>query len=101
MPRITLANLDAIAREAQRRHQGWKAMLMVCAGTGCVSAKSLPIRDALREEIARRGLEREIKVVATGCNGFCAHGPICVSSRAGSPTFCAFASATKRSRKAS
>ncbi len=78
MPKVTVANLDAIAAAARQRHQGWKAMLMVCAGTGCVSARSLPIRDALREEIGRRGLEREIKVVATGCNGFCAHGPICV-----------------------
>ena len=53
-------------------------MLMVCAGTGCVSAKSLPLRDAFRQELERRGLQDEIQVVATGCNGFCAHGPICV-----------------------
>jgi NADH:ubiquinone oxidoreductase subunit F (NADH-binding)/(2Fe-2S) ferredoxin/NAD-dependent dihydropyrimidine dehydrogenase PreA subunit len=78
MPRVTLENLDALAREAQRAHQGWQAMLMVCAGTGCVSARSLPIRDAFREELQRRGLQDEVKVVATGCNGFCAHGPICV-----------------------
>jgi NADH:ubiquinone oxidoreductase subunit F (NADH-binding)/(2Fe-2S) ferredoxin/Pyruvate/2-oxoacid:ferredoxin oxidoreductase delta subunit len=78
MPRVTLENLDTLAREAQGRHAGWKSMLMVCAGTGCVSAKSLPLRDAFRQELERRGLQDEIKVVATGCNGFCAHGPICV-----------------------
>jgi len=78
MPRVTLENLDTLARQARERHAGWKSMLMVCAGTGCVSAKSLPIRDAFRQELARRGLDREIRVVATGCNGFCAHGPICV-----------------------
>src|SRR5512136_1377668 len=78
MPRLTLANLDAVAQQAEERHRGWKSMLMVCAGTGCVSAKSLPLRDALRLELERRGLQDEIQVVATGCNGFCAHGPICV-----------------------
>ncbi len=78
MPKATIENLDALAQEARAEIAGFKAMLMVCAGTGCVSAKSLPIRDALRREIERRGLDREIKVVATGCNGFCAHGPICV-----------------------
>ena len=78
MPRATLENLDALARKAQQDAAGYKAMLMVCAGTGCVSAKSLPIGDAFRQEIERRGLEAELKVVATGCNGFCAHGPICV-----------------------
>jgi NADH:ubiquinone oxidoreductase subunit F (NADH-binding)/(2Fe-2S) ferredoxin/NAD-dependent dihydropyrimidine dehydrogenase PreA subunit len=78
MPKVTLDNLDGLARQAQRAHDGFKAMLMVCAGTGCVSAKSLPIRDALQKELRQRGLDKEIKVVATGCNGFCAHGPICV-----------------------
>ncbi len=51
---------------------------MVCAGTGCVSNGSLKIRDALREEIGKRGLEDEIMVVTTGCNGFCGAGPIMV-----------------------
>ena len=78
MTRLTLANLDDVARRAQERHGRWKSMLMVCAGTGCVSAKSLPLRDAFRAELERRGLQDEIRVVATGCNGFCAHGPICV-----------------------
>ena len=78
MPRLTLANLDAVAQQAEARHRGWRSMLMVCAGTGCVSAKSLPLRDAMRQELERRGLQDEIRVVATGCNGFCAHGPICV-----------------------
>jgi NADH:ubiquinone oxidoreductase subunit F (NADH-binding)/(2Fe-2S) ferredoxin len=78
MPRATLENLDVLAREAQEKHRGWKSMLMVCAGTGCVSARSLPLRDAFRRELERRGLQDEIQVVATGCNGFCAHGPICV-----------------------
>ena len=78
MPRATLDNLDALREQAEQGHAAYRAMLMVCAGTGCVSAKSLPIRDLLREEIDRRGLGSAIKVVATGCNGFCAHGPICV-----------------------
>ncbi len=50
--------------------------LMVCAGSGCVAAKSLKIKDALREEIKKRGLEEEINLVLTGCNGFCPQGPI-------------------------
>jgi NADH:ubiquinone oxidoreductase subunit F (NADH-binding)/(2Fe-2S) ferredoxin/NAD-dependent dihydropyrimidine dehydrogenase PreA subunit len=51
---------------------------MICAGTGCVSNKSLKIRDALEREVKKAGLEEEILIVATGCNGFCAQGPIVV-----------------------
>jgi NADH:ubiquinone oxidoreductase subunit F (NADH-binding)/(2Fe-2S) ferredoxin len=50
--------------------------VMVCSGTGCVSNNSLPVRDALIEEVAKRGLQQEVRVVLTGCHGFCAAGPV-------------------------
>jgi NADH:ubiquinone oxidoreductase subunit F (NADH-binding)/(2Fe-2S) ferredoxin/NAD-dependent dihydropyrimidine dehydrogenase PreA subunit len=49
---------------------------MMCAGTGCVASGSLKIRSALEEELKKRGLNEEIKVVMTGCNGYCAEGPV-------------------------
>jgi (2Fe-2S) ferredoxin len=49
---------------------------MICGGTDCVSWGSLKIRDALQEEIKKRGLEQEITIVMSGCYGFCGHGPI-------------------------
>jgi NADH:ubiquinone oxidoreductase subunit F (NADH-binding)/(2Fe-2S) ferredoxin/Pyruvate/2-oxoacid:ferredoxin oxidoreductase delta subunit len=78
MHRVTLDNLDALAAAARDARAGYQHMMMVCAGTGCVAAKSLPIRAELEKEIARRGLTNDVRVVATGCRGFCAHGPICV-----------------------
>ncbi|MEA5027203.1 MAG: NADH-quinone oxidoreductase subunit NuoF [Erysipelotrichaceae bacterium] len=49
---------------------------LVCAGTGCTSSQSALIVERLNEEIAKFGLEREIKVVKTGCFGLCQKGPI-------------------------
>jgi len=54
----------------------YRTHLLVCAGTGCVSCGAFELRRALEEEIKRRGLDREVLVVATGCNGFCERGPI-------------------------
>jgi len=54
----------------------YRAHLLVCAGTGCVSCGSFKIKEALEKEIQKRGLQDEIQVVATGCNGFCERGPI-------------------------
>jgi (2Fe-2S) ferredoxin len=51
---------------------------MVCAGTGCVSCGSLNLKDRLESELKARGLSDEVKVVITGCNGFCAEAPIMV-----------------------
>ena len=53
--------------------------LMLCAGTGCVSNKSFRIGEVLREELQKHGLEDEVGVVLTGCNGFCAQGPVMVA----------------------
>ena len=50
--------------------------ILVCAGTGCVSCGSFALRRELEDEVRRRGLEGEVQVVATGCNGFCERGPI-------------------------
>ena len=52
--------------------------LLVCAGTGCVSNNSFSVKAALEKELARQNLQEEIQVVTTGCNGFCANGPIVV-----------------------
>jgi len=52
--------------------------LLVCAGTGCVSNNSFKVKAALEREIEKHKLQEEIQVVTTGCNGFCANGPIVV-----------------------
>jgi len=56
----------------------YRTHLLVCAGTGCVSSGAFSLKDALEKEIARRGLQDEVLVVATGCNGFCERGPILI-----------------------
>ena len=56
----------------------YRLQLLICAGTGCVSNRSFEVRDALLEEIRKQGLSDEVQVVATGCQGFCAQGPIMI-----------------------
>jgi NADH:ubiquinone oxidoreductase subunit F (NADH-binding)/(2Fe-2S) ferredoxin/NAD-dependent dihydropyrimidine dehydrogenase PreA subunit len=56
----------------------YRTYLMVCAGTGCVANQSLKIKEKLETEIRKRNLQVEVSVVTTGCNGFCAVGPLMV-----------------------
>ncbi len=56
----------------------YRTHLMICAGTGCVSNNAFKIKEALQREIKRFDLEDEVMIVTTGCNGFCAQGPIMV-----------------------
>jgi NADH:ubiquinone oxidoreductase subunit F (NADH-binding)/(2Fe-2S) ferredoxin/NAD-dependent dihydropyrimidine dehydrogenase PreA subunit len=43
-----------------------------------VSNKSLRVKEALERELEKHNLQDEIGVVITGCNGFCAQGPVMV-----------------------
>ncbi len=56
----------------------YRSHVLVCGGTGCTSANSPAIIQALEEQIAEKGLSDEIKVVQTGCHGLCALGPIMI-----------------------
>jgi NADH:ubiquinone oxidoreductase subunit F (NADH-binding)/(2Fe-2S) ferredoxin len=55
-----------------------RAQIMLCTGTGCISSGSHEVEAALREELEKRGILDEVQIVNTGCNGFCAVGPIMV-----------------------
>ena len=57
---------------------GYRMYLMLCGGTGCVSSGSFEIKEALEYELGKYNLSDEVAVVMTGCNGFCAQGPVMV-----------------------
>ncbi len=48
--------------------------VFVCQGTGCFSAGSGAVYDALKEEVERQRLEGT-SIDFTGCHGFCEQGP--------------------------
>jgi len=54
----------------------YRAHLLICAGTGCVSCGSFKIKEALEKEVRKRNLQDEVLIISTGCNGFCERGPI-------------------------
>ena len=50
--------------------------LMVCCGTGCIASDGHTVFAELEQELEKHGLSDEVKVVTTGCFGFCEQGPI-------------------------
>ncbi len=50
--------------------------LLVCGGTGCHATRSMEVMARLKAEIEARGLQEKALVIETGCNGFCAQGPV-------------------------
>jgi NADH-quinone oxidoreductase subunit F/NADP-reducing hydrogenase subunit HndC len=55
---------------------GTRTNIMVCGGTGCLASNSEKVIKNLGLIIKARGYEKEVKVIKTGCFGFCEQGPI-------------------------
>ncbi len=56
----------------------FRAHILLCGGTACRASGSEAIHKALIDELTKKKLSEEVRVVETGCNGFCAAGPIMV-----------------------
>ncbi|MDR0596671.1 MAG: NADH-quinone oxidoreductase subunit NuoF [Clostridiales Family XIII bacterium] len=56
----------------------YRSNVLVCGGTGCTASGSPAVIEAFNEAIAAHGLEKEVRVITTGCFGLCANGPIVV-----------------------
>lgn len=52
--------------------------LMICGATGCLSSGSQAVEQALIEEMEKRGIKDQYRLVMGGCPGFCEVGPIIV-----------------------
>ncbi|MCP4546880.1 MAG: NADH-quinone oxidoreductase subunit F [bacterium] len=77
--RITdAAALENLRAEAIVDHPERRRSVTVCGGTGCQAAGCAEVGEALRAELAAQGLTDTVKLVVTGCNGFCEQGPIVV-----------------------
>jgi NADH-quinone oxidoreductase subunit F len=55
---------------------GVRTHILVCTGGGCIASGALEVSDALRKGLCRHGLDKEVKVIETGCLGPCAAGPV-------------------------
>ena len=56
----------------------FRAHVLVCCGTGCTSSNSQQIIDQFDQLLPANNIDKEVKVVKTGCFGLCAEGPIVV-----------------------
>ena len=56
----------------------FRAHVLVCGGTGCCSSGAMALIKRFEEQVAANGLEKEVKIVRTGCFGLCEAGPVVI-----------------------
>ncbi len=73
-----ILDLDRLRKAVVERQKHLKKWIRVCSGTACHSQESQKLIEALRENLKGKAPEEHYLVKGTGCNGFCAQGPIVV-----------------------
>lgn len=83
-----MANLiSEINQTFKEQYKNIKQRVIICGGTGCIAGGSLEIYEAFKEEYRKRGLEYCVEITSScrenstyisksGCQGFCAQGPL-------------------------
>ncbi len=56
----------------------YRAHVLCCGGTGCTSSGSAQLIERFEQKLAEAGLEKEVKVIRTGCFGLCEAGPVVI-----------------------
>ena len=56
----------------------YRSNVLICGSTGCTSNHSKEVMENLKDELKKKGLDKEVNVVQTGCFGLCALGPIMI-----------------------
>ncbi|MBQ7039103.1 MAG: NAD(P)H-dependent oxidoreductase subunit E, partial [Clostridia bacterium] len=55
-----------------------RSHVLVCGGTGCTSSGSKQLIEEFETQLKNFDIDKEVKVVQTGCFGLCALGPIVI-----------------------
>jgi len=87
MSTCTCLDLDAVAAAHQAKETKLVRRIILCAGTGCLSAGALAVRDALKVALTQAQLPVAIEMKTepphdahylgtSGCQGFCQQGPL-------------------------
>ncbi|MFN2225335.1 MAG: NADH-ubiquinone oxidoreductase-F iron-sulfur binding region domain-containing protein [Anaerolineae bacterium] len=71
-------DLARLREELQRERHPEQPTLAICAGTGCQAYGVNRVIEAFQTELAAHGLGERVKVLPTGCPGFCERGPLVV-----------------------
>ena len=74
----SIPDLGKLRESVVERQKLLKKWIRVCSGTACHSQESQKLVQALRDRLEEKAPGPHYTVKATGCNGFCAQGPIVV-----------------------
>ena len=69
-------DLHELAKNKKAELDKFECNIYCCHSTGCKSSGSDDIIDVLKQALDDHDLEDRVRIIATGCMGLCAQGPL-------------------------
>ncbi len=69
-------DIQEIAKNKLAEIDAFECSIYCCHSTGCKSSGSDDIIELLKQAVVDHGIEDKVRIVATGCMGLCAQGPL-------------------------
>ena len=69
-------DIHEIAKAKNAELDRYRCSIYCCHSTGCKSSGSDSIIEILQNAIVEHGIDDQVRIVATGCMGLCAQGPL-------------------------
>ncbi len=80
-------NLLKLGQDFKEQVKNYKACIYTCNATSCHSGGAASVIDAFKESLMTMGLDKDVRMVCTGCMGLCASGPLARVEIAGRKPF--------------
>ena len=74
----SIQELESYRNRIKKNLQTKQKSIVVCNGTGCVALGSNDVVKGFKNEVEKKDLSETVKVVDSGCHGFCEKGPLVV-----------------------
>ena len=79
MPRLnSYRELEHLREGLKEQQAKYVKTVMICGGPGCHASRSQTVIEAIKKELEAHHLTSKIRLLVTGCHGFCEVGPLMV-----------------------
>jgi len=72
------SELEALKEAIIKKNSQFKMTVTLCGGPGCLALGSETLKNVFEDELHKSDLADEIRVIFSGCHGFCEIGPLVV-----------------------
>jgi NADH-quinone oxidoreductase subunit F len=71
-------DLERLRESIIEKNKTFEKTITLCGGTGCRAYGSESLKNAFECELQKNGLINKVRIIFSGCHGFCEQGPIVI-----------------------